>query len=234
VGAGSQKGWLIVTTLERFFYEPWSALTHLVAAVATLPGVLLLVSLTRDEPGKMVSLLIYGVSLFVLFLASFLLHGVKASPGLHLWLNRFDHSAIFILIAGTYTPIVYNLFPSSWRLPLLLLIWFLATIGTLYKLTSARIHGFLNVSIYVVLGWGGAVPLLLSLQLAPVLATEGLRLLLAGGLIYSVGFVIYYRRHPDPWPATFGHHEIWHLFVIAGSLTHYLFMLWYVVPALPR
>jgi hemolysin III len=179
----------------------------------------------------MVSLLIYGLSLLTLFLASFLLHGVKASPGLHLWLNRFDHSAIFLLIAGTYTPIVYNLFPSSWRWPLLLLIWTIAVIGTGYKLTSARIHGLLNVSIYVVLGWGGAVPLLLSLELAPVLAAPGLRLLLGGGLIYSTGFVVYYIRRPDPWPATFGHHEIWHLFVIAGSLAHYLFMLRYVVPA---
>jgi hemolysin III len=220
-----------VTTLERFFYEPWSALTHLAAAVATLPGVVLLVSLARHEPGKMISLLVYGLSLFILFLASFLLHGVKATPALHLWLNRFDHSAIFLLIAGTYTPIVYNLFPASWRWPLLVLIWFVAASGTLFKLTSARIHGFLNVSIYVVLAWGGAVPLLLSLELVPVLSVPGLRLLLCGGLIYSVGFVVYYVRRPDPWPATFGHHEIWHLFVIGGSLAHYLFMLWYVVPA---
>lgn len=179
----------------------------------------------------MLSLLVYGFSLIVLFGASTLLHGLRVSERWHTWLNRFDHMAIFLLIAGTYTPIVANLFPPRWRAPVLAAVWVVAGTGMIFKLLSARIHGFFNVSIYMILGWGGAVPLALSLQIVPVIGRSGLFLLLLGGLIYSAGFVIYYLEHPNPWPGRLGHHEIWHLFVIGGSLCHYLFMLYHVVPA---
>jgi hemolysin III len=138
-----------------------------------------------------------------------------------MWLNRLDHMAIFLLIAGTYTPIVANLFPRHWRMPILAAVWLAALLGMSYKVLSQRIHGFFQVSIYLILGWGGAVPLGLALQLRPVLPLHGLGLLLLGGLIYSGGFLVYYLQRPDPWPRVFGHHEIW----------HYLFMLLYIVPS---
>lgn len=222
-----------MATLERVFLEPWSALTHLIAAVLAAVGVAVLLLLSRAETGKMLSLLVYGVSMVALYLASTLLHGLKVARPVRAWLNRFDHMAIFLLIAGTYTPIVYNLFPRSWRWPVLGTVWLVALIGMAYKLASVRIHGFFNVSIYVILGWGGAVPLGLSVEVAKMIPRGGMALLLLGGLIYSTGFLIYYRQRPDPWPDVFGHHEIWHLFVIGGSLCHYLFMLFYVIPALP-
>ncbi|MDX1662964.1 MAG: hemolysin III family protein [Candidatus Promineifilaceae bacterium] len=215
--------------LERLFLEPWSALTHLGATILAALGLALLVALTHEQPRKMLSVAIYGTSLCVLFLSSTLLHSLKVEPRLRNWLNRFDHGAIFLLIAGTYTPIVYNLFPRHWRLPLLAAIWAVAAVGITYKLTSIRIHGFFNVSIYALLGWGGIVPLSLALPVERILSQSGLLLLLLGGLIYSLGFVIYYRERPDPWPGVFGHHEIWHLFVIGGSLCHYFFILFYVV-----
>ena len=220
-----------MATLERFFLEPLSTVTHLVAGIFSLAGLGFLLLLTRHEPEKMLSLLVYGVSLILLFAASTLLHGIRAPDRVRMWFNRFDHMAIFFVIAGTYTPIVYNLFPHTWRRPILIFIWGVAAAGMAYKLTSARIHGFFNVSVYLILSWGGVVPLLLALQLAPILARAGLGLLLLGGLIYTSGFVVYYLERPDPWPRVFGHHEIWHLFVIGGSLCHYLFMLLYVVPA---
>lgn len=203
----------------------------MLGAVAAALGVLLLVWLTWHEAGKMLSLLVYGVSLVFLYTASTLLHGVRAPEDVRMLLNRFDHMAIFLLIAGTYTPIAYNLFPRAWRWPVLAAVWLVALVGMVVKLTSVRIHGLLNTSIYVILGWGGAVPLLLALNLAPFLPRPGLLLLLSGGLIYTAGFVIYYVRRPDPWPGVFGHHEIWHLFVLGGSLCHFMFMLLYVVPA---
>ena len=222
---------IALATLERVFLEPLNTLTHLIAALLAAIGVTLLLWLSRPAPGKMLSLLVYGVSLVLLFLASTLLHGLKVNRRIRFWLNRFDHMAIFLLIAGTYTPIVYNLFPSGWRWPVLAAVWLVALMGMGYKLASVRIHGFVNVSIYVLLGWGGAVPLALSVELATLIPSRGMMLLLMGGLIYSTGFVIYYRQRPDPWPGVFGHHEIWHLFVIGGSLCHYLFMLLYVIPA---
>jgi hemolysin III len=110
-------------------------------------------------------------------------------------------------------------------------VWGAALTGTFYKLISPRIHGLFNASVYPLLAWSGIVPGLLAYRLKPLVPLPGLGLLFLGGLIYMAGFVIYYRRRPDPWPQTFGHHEIWHVFVIGGSLAHFLFMVWYVAPA---
>jgi hemolysin III len=220
-----------LSALERLFLEPVNTITHLFAALLAIPGLGWLLWLTRDEPPKLLSLLIYSLSLLVLFTASALLHGLKVTERWRMWLNRFDHMAIFLLIAGTYTPIVATFFPQQWRPPVLTGVWFVAGTGMIYKLASARIHGFFNVSIYLILGWGGAVPLALALQVAPVIGQAGMSLLFLGGFIYSLGFAVYYWERPNPWPGLLGHHELWHLFVIGGSLCHYLFMLRHVVPA---
>jgi hemolysin III len=217
--------------LHSIFLEPVSTLTHLAGAIAALVGMVWLALLTRDEPGKMLSLIVYGLSMVALFSASSLFHAVILEPAQRMVLNRLDHMAIFLLIAGTYTPIVYNLFPKSWRWAVLGGIWLVALCGMAYKLFSRRIHGFFNASIYPVLSWGGAVPAILAYRVKSVVPLDGVALLFLGGLIYSVGFLIYYRQRPDPWPEVFGHHEIWHLFVLGGSLCHFLFMLFYVVPA---
>lgn len=219
------------TRLHRRLLEPMSALTHLAGALAALAGLIVLVVLTYHQPLKMIALSVYGLCMVVLFATSTIFHGAKLPPGKRMWLNRLDHVAIFLLIAGTYTPIVVILFPIAWRLETLAVIWLLALIGSLYKLFSSRIHGFFNASIYPVLSWAGVVPAVLAYRIKPLVPWTGLALLLLGGLIYMVGFVIYYRRWPDPWPLIFGHHEIWHLFVLGGSLCHYLFMLFFIVPA---
>ena len=223
---------VMLATLEQLLREPLSALLHLIGGALAVPGLALLLALSRHDPGRSVSLLVYGVSLVSLYGASTLLHGLKVSHRHRDWLNRLDHMAIFLLIAGTYTPIVYNLFPHRWRWPVLIAIWSIAFAGMAYKLTSVRIHGFFDVSIYLALGWG-AVPLALALRLWPIISPTGFGLLLLGGFIYSLGFVIYYLEWPDPWPDAFGHHEIWHLFVLGGSLCHYLFMLLFVAPSAP-
>ena len=219
-----------MTKLNNYFLEPISTLTHLIGAVASLAMTIYLGYLTWGQPGKFISLFIYGTSMIVLYTSSSLLHGIKIDGESRMWLNRLDHIAIFLLIAGTYTPIAYNLFPAKASWSALSLIWLAVIAGALYKLFSPRIHGFVNASIYVVLSWGSAVPLLLSTNLLAIIPLNGLALLLFGGLIYTVGFFVYYFRWPDPWPDFFGHHEIWHLFVMGGSLCHFLFILFYVVP----
>lgn len=221
----------MINRLQRHIEEPVNALTHLLAALLSLGGLVWLVALTRHEPGKMVSLAIYGVSLVLLYTASTVLHGAKLPNHKRLTLNRLDHAAIFVLMAGTYTPIAYNLFPQNWRWLVLTIVWLLALLGVANKLLAFRIHGLLQTSIYPLLGWGGVVPAVLAHQQQPLIPPAGLLLILLGGLIFTAGYVIYYRQRPDPWPGVFGHHEIWHLFVIAGSLCHFLFMLRYVVPA---
>jgi hemolysin III len=221
----------MMNQLQRYFEEPVNTLTHLLAAVFSLGGLIWLIVLTWDEPGKMVSLAIYGISLVLLYTASTLLHGAKLPEEKRMGLNRLDHAAIFVLIAGTYTPIAYNLFPPGWRWLVLAIVWLLAAVGVANKFFAGRIHGLLQTSIYPLMGWGGAVPAVFAHQQRALIPPSGLLLILLGGLIFTAGYVIYYRQRPDPWPGVFGHHEIWHLFVIAGSLCHFLFMFRYVVPA---
>ncbi|MFQ5420624.1 MAG: hemolysin III family protein [Anaerolineae bacterium] len=216
--------------LSHYLLEPMNALTHLAGAVAAAMGTAVLLYATRHDPPRMFSMLVYGFCLTLLFTASTLLHGIKASEVNRMRLNRLDHVAIFLLIAGSYTPIAFNLFSPPWRWRVLTAVWSIVAIGSAFKLFRQQIHGFLNASIYVILGWGGVLPLMLSANLLPLLPPSGWLLLLLGGVIYTGGFVIYYRQSPDPWPGILGHHEIWHLFVLAGSLAHYLFILWYVVP----
>ena len=217
-------------TLNRYLHEPINTLTHLIAAVASLLGLILLLILTVDDLPKMISLLIYGLSMIILYTASSLLHGVKTRPRYQFWLNRLDHMAIFLLIAGTYTPIAYNLFTDWWRWGTLIVVWSITGLGMAYKLLCRHIHGFINTSIYLLLSWGICLPILLFSNLLHILPTHGLILITLGGLIYSLGYVIYYTERPDPWPQVFGHHEIWHLFVMGGSLCHFLFMLLIIVP----
>jgi hemolysin III len=217
--------------LKNRLLEPWSSLTHLTGALASLIGTALLVFLTWGDWPKAVPLAIYGASMVVLYATSTLFHGWKLPEERRMWLNRLDHVVIFLLIAGTYTPIVVTFFPEQWRPWVLGIIWLFAVLGMVYKLVARRIHGLINAGIYPVLSWAGVVPAALAYHSRPFLPPGGLGLLLIGGLVYMVGFVVYYFKWPDPWPQTFGHHELWHLFVMGGSLCHFLFMLLFVVPA---
>lgn len=219
-----------MTLLNRHLFEPISALTHLLGAIGSLIGLVILLKLTWPDTPKTISMLIYGLSMALLFSSSALLHGLKTTAANHLWLNRLDHSAIFLVIAGTYTPVAYNVFPDPWRWSVLIVVWAVFFLGAIYKMRSAEIHGFLNTSVYVLFGWGSAAPLLFAANLFSLLPLRALLLLLFGGLIYTVGFIVYYFKRPDPWPQIFGHHEIWHLFVLSGSVCHFLFMLRYIVP----
>jgi hemolysin III len=228
---GYNLGLFGLNQLQQRLREPVNALTHLAGAFLAFFGLLLLVYLTWNDRPKMVVLAIYGLTMVVLFAISSLFHGLKVADEKRRWLNRLDHMAIFLLIAGTYTPIVYLLFPHPIGLLTLAAIWLIALSGMIYKLLGRRIHGLINVSLYPVLGWAGILPALIISRTQPLVPRGGLLLLLAGGLIYMIGFVIYYRRKPDPWPPIFGHHEIWHLFVMGGSFCHFLFMLLYIVPA---
>jgi hemolysin III len=209
--------------------EPVNTLTHLAGSIGSAVGLVWLVFLSRQEPGKMLSLAVYGVTLVLLFVTSTLFHGIKLPEQRRMRLNRLDHAAIFFLIAGTYTPIAYNLFPQAWRWHFLIAVWLIALGGAAYKLFSSRIHGLFNVSVYPAMSWAGVLPVLIAyregVEWAPL---QGIGLLLLGGLFFMVGFAIYYRTRPDPRPGVFGHHEIWHLCVLGGSVCHFLFMLYFV------
>ena len=215
----------------RYLLEPVNTLTHLFGAVASVVGLLILLYLSWGQSSKMLSLTIYSLTMINLYTASALLHGAKLSAPSRMWLNRLDHAAIFLMIVGTYTPIIYNLFPEKWRWPLLIGYWSVAIGGMFYKVFSSKIHTAFNKTIYPLLSWGGVLPALIATKDGLTVSSTGLALLITGGLIYMLGFVVYYRQQPDPWPDVLGHHEIWHLFVLGGSFCHYLFMLVEVIPA---
>lgn len=220
-----------MSRLNNLFLEPVNTITHLIGAIGALIGLILLVLLTRQTPAKMITLAIYGICQLVLYISSCLLHGVRTTPKWNFFFNRLDHMAIFAMIAGVYTPIAYNLLPAPWHSWTLIFVWTFAFVGMGFKLINRRIHGFLNAAIYLLMSWGAVVPILFIFDVRTLFSPIGLQLLIAGGFIYTVGFVIYYLEKPDPWPSILGHHEIWHLFVMAASFLHFLFMLVEIVPA---
>ncbi|MEM7331803.1 MAG: hemolysin III family protein [Chloroflexota bacterium] len=216
--------------LKEIFHEPMNTLTHLVGAIGALIGLIYCLYLVWGTPDKMITLTIYGFAQLILYVASCLLHGVRTTHQWNFFFNRLDHMAIFLMIAGVYTPIVYHFLDNPWRWLILGFVWLFAIVGMGFKLVNREIHGFFNASIYVLMSWGTAVPILLFFDVSELFSQRGLGFLLGGGLVYTIGFIIYYLEKPDPWPEILGHHEIWHLFVIGGSLFHFLFMLTEVVP----
>jgi hemolysin III len=210
------------------FREPVNGFTHLAGAVLGAVGLIVLVILSRHHPDKMISLIVYGVSLILLYTASTTYHLTKGSQHTIDWLRSLDHAAIYLLIAGTYTPFCYNTLSGSWRWGMLGLVWALALVGMVYKVAFRhRNHGQLSTVLYVGMGW---LALLIVPKAIEVLAPGALGLIVGGGIVYSLGAIVFALKKPNL-HRHFGHHEVWHLFVLGGSALHYIAVLAYV--ALP-
>ncbi len=205
------------------FREPVSGFTHLAGALLGVGGLAWLISRTADDPARMLSMLVYGISLILLYSASAALHLVHGSPRTLLWLKRFDHAAIYALIAGTYTPLCFNLLTGGWRWGLLGGIWALAVLGIVFKLFFLQEAGHLSTFFYVGMGSLALIALPKWLDLLPLGA---LWLVSGGGLLYIVGAFIFAVERPNFHPH-FGFHEVWHLFVLGGSALHFAAVLLY-------
>ncbi|MFN2322163.1 MAG: hemolysin III family protein [Trueperaceae bacterium] len=217
--------------LGRVLREPWNAITHGVGTVLAVVGGVLLVALSAGDGRRTVAFAIYAASLFLLYLASTLLHAVRARPEVLRRLRLFDHAAIYLLIAGTYTPIALISLASvspAWGWSVFGVAWGAAGLGVLFKLVWLDAPRWLSTALYLALGWMAVVAIAPLVQALP---WSALAWLAAGGAFYSVGAVVYALKRPDPWPKAFGYHEIWHLFVLAGSTCHYVLMLRHVLPA---
>ena len=207
--------------------EPVNGLTHLVAAAIALVGLVILVVLGWGQPGKVISLVIYGISLVTLFLASGLYHSVIATPRVLQRLRKFDHSAIFLLIAGTYTPICINLLEGFWKWGLLGIVWGLALAGIGVKSFFINAPRWVTAGVYLLMGWLSILGIREILDAMPVGAITWL---VAGGLIYTLGAVVYITKRMDFLPDVFGFHEVWHIFVILGALAHFIMIATYIAP----
>ncbi|NWF70990.1 MAG: hemolysin III family protein [Chloroflexi bacterium] len=204
------------------FYEPVNGFTHLAGALLAALGLVWLMTLTWDNTAKLVTVIVYGVSMILCFSASTVLHLTQCSLPVRKWLTRADHASIYIMIAGTYTPFCYNVLTSeAWRWSILSLIWALALAGVLYKLFLYNKEHHLSTLSYVAMGWLAVVlfPQALHMLPAPILW-----LVIGGGVTYSVGAVIFALKKPN-FHRHFGFHELWHLFVLGGSALHFVAVL---------
>lgn len=199
---------------------------HLVAALAAPFGLVWLL-LRSDSPREYVGAAIFASSLIALYATSATYHLIRWPRPFSGIMNRIDHSMIFALIGGTYTPFCIIVLGNGWGIPMLSVVWTLAGLGILFKVAWRTAPRWLGVALYVSLGWVGIVA---SLEVETRLDVWPLVLLIIGGQLYTVGAIVYALRRPNPYPSVFGFHEIFHLFVIAGSLTHFALVAFYVLP----
>jgi len=200
--------------------EWFNSITHLLGAVAALAGcaVLVVFASLQGDPWKIVSFSVYGSTLFLLYLFSVLYHSLRGD--VKNIFRRLDHLAIYLLIAGTYTPFTLVTLNGSWGWSIFAAVWGLALVGMVIEFIPQK-KRIIPVIIYLVMGWICLValkPLLAALPMA------GFWWLLAGGLFYTFGVIFYVF---DKKVVHF--HGIWHLFVLAGSACHYFSVLWYVL-----
>jgi hemolysin III len=189
--------------------------------------VLLATAARAGRADQLVAFGVFGLSLVALYTASTLYHLLPLSPAGIARLRRADHMAIFVLIAGTYTPFCLLALDGAWQAGLLGLIWGLALCGILLKFLWMDAPRWLSVALYLGMGWAALVA---APTLFRVVPPGGIAWVLAGGAVYSAGALIYGLKRPNPVPGVFGFHELWHLFVVAGSACHFWAVLHYVAP----
>ncbi|MCK4577267.1 MAG: hemolysin III family protein [Candidatus Marinimicrobia bacterium] len=200
-----------------------NSLSHGIGAALGIAGLVILVvfAALQGDPWRVVGFAIYGTTLVILFTASTLYHGIQHT-GAKSILQRIDHASIYLLIAGTYTPILLVSMRGAWGWSLFGVIWGIAAVGTGYETFSARRRGKLSVIVYLLMGWLCVIALR---QMLVSVSSGGLAWLAAGGLLYTAG-VIFYIWHKLPY-----NHAIWHLFVLGGSVCHFFAMLFHILPA---
>lgn len=213
--------------LWRKLREPVSGLTHLGGALAALIGQIVLLVFAANGLEKFISTLVYGLSLVGLFSASAAYHLVNAGPKVTAILRKLDHSAIYLLIAGTYTPFCVNAFSGFFRWGLLSIVWGIALAGIIVKLFYMGAPRWLSAGIYVLMGW-----LCLSAvgEMTVALSPFTLSWLIAGGVVYTLGAVVYATKIFNFAPGRFGFHEVWHIFVLLGALAHFVAVLGVILP----
>jgi len=219
----SRDGSLHVTD-ERF-----NTVSHLFAACFALVGAALLVSqaAARGNAWKIVGLSVYGVCLVSLFVSSTMHHGLDRGPRVNERLRTLDYDSVFLLIAGTVTPLVLVIFRNTYGWTVFGVVWTIASVGIVLRSVLRALPKHITNTLYIALGWLAV----LLVGADGVLPTGALVLMAAGGLVYSAGFVVFVVERPNPWPGVFGFHETWHLLVIVAALLHYLLMYFYVLPA---
>jgi hemolysin III len=197
---------------------------HQVAFFVSVPAGISLVIMAASGVAR-VSAAIYAMSLSGLYAASAAFHRVNWRPTTWKWMRRLDHSMIFVLIAGTYTPYALLVLPAPWSTVVLATVWGGGLVGIALRMLTRGLNA-LEQTLYLGLGWVALLTLPVSIgRLGWIEAI----LMFSGGLLYTAGAIIFRLRRPDPNPAVFGYHEVWHSMVIGASLCHYTLILLLVI-----
>jgi hemolysin III len=200
---------------------------HQVAFFVSIPAGALLI-LLADGPAAIAVASVYALSLAAVFGSSAAYHRGHWTERARRWMKRLDHSLIFVLIAASYTPVAALVLGGPWEVVLLSVIWTGALVGITMKMARPDGLSIPSAVLYVVLGWLAIVALP---QLAREMTVAELVLLLAGGLLYTGGAIMFATRRPDPSPSIFGYHEVWHSFMVAAAACHYAMILLLLLPS---
>ena len=207
----------------KYIKHPFSGLSHAGGAILSLVGLVFLLVAAGGRPWHTISFAIYGATLVLLYTASALFHSIRTSPQGERRLFAFDRAAIYLLIAGTYTPICLLVLPGIWGWSILGVVWGLAILGIVVDiLCHCKTPDWAQAVLYLLTGWvvlAAIGPLVKALPLAALLW------LAAGCLIYTVGAVICVTNRPRLRPGVFDAHDLWHVLVIGGSVCHFIVML---------
>jgi hemolysin III len=196
-------------------------------APLTVAGTWVLWNAAGDSPLKRTSVAVFGACLFGLYTTSSLYHlGPWTERGRYI-MSRIDVAMIQLFIAASFTPVALHALHGSWRVWSLVVAWAIALGGAIISSSPVKAPRWVATGGYIAMGWLSVIPLM---RVITALPWEGTGLIALGGLLYTVGAIVYARQRPDPAPAWFGYHEIFHLFVVAASICHYLAIWRYVLP----
>jgi hemolysin III len=212
--------------------EVFNAASHFAGFLLSAAGVAVLAALAA-KAGKTVhavSFSIYGATMCFLYMASTLYHFscIPAGREKRKIFQRLDHCAIYLLIAGTYTPFCVIMLKGNWGRCLLAAVWGLAAAGILLKIVMKNTEHYLSYALYIIMGWLAVVAVV---PMVKTMHAAGLSLLFAGGVAYTVGAALLGLKKPRLKPGVFSYHELWHLFVLAGSGFHFALMYFFILPA---
>ena len=202
--------------------EPFSGISHAFGAGLSVAGLVALLILAHGRPWQTVAFALYGASLVVLYTASAVYHSLWATPQGEARLQKFDHIAIYCLIAGSYIPLCLLPLRGAWGWTVLGIELGLAALGIATVVLWPQAPEWVRVVLYLIMGW------MIVVAFGPLrhaLSPAAMTWMVSGGVVYSIGAVVFATNRPHLWPGKFSAHDLWHLFVLGGSACHFMVML---------
>jgi hemolysin III len=208
--------------------NPIRGFLHSAAAAAAVVGLFVLLNRAQGSGPAITGTLIFGGALLIMYTVSALYHSIPWGDQWKDRLQRVDHSMIFLVVAGTFTPIAIAALDGAWLVVALSVIWAIALAGILLKALLPNVKTWLSLTLQMVMGWS----LLVWIPaIHTQLGTAAVVLIGIGGLCYSVGVIIFTTKRPRLFPRSFSYHELFHVLVITGSTLHFLVIFWYAIPS---